>query len=274
MSENDIHKFSLILKQLRKRSNMSQNDVAVMLGIGRTTYTGYERGNIIPPSDKLQKLAEIFHVTTDFLLGRQNYMQCQTCYYMYDPTNDIELYEHEEFHDKFTKAQAKFGEILLYGDAQEKRSDSISALKNPSLPIEKRIVAFDDYLKYSFMIDIYNKKFSLDHEEFAEFAEKEAQSLQSDHLISEELCDKIRKKYGVGPESKVVQLNTRDERDIKKDLDSLMKKLTNNEYGPAAFDGEDIPEDDKELFAGQLELMLRRLKTINKEKYNPHKNKK
>lgn len=69
-------------------------------------------------------------------------------------------------------------------------------------------------------------------------------------------------------------LTRRDERDIKKDLDSLMEKLTSKEVGPAAYDGADIPEDDQELFAGQLELMLRRLKAINKEKYNPNKNKK
>lgn len=69
-------------------------------------------------------------------------------------------------------------------------------------------------------------------------------------------------------------LTKRDERDIKKDLDSLMEKLKNQENGPAAYDGEDIPEADQELFAGQVELMLRRLKKINKEKYNPNKNKK
>lgn len=69
-------------------------------------------------------------------------------------------------------------------------------------------------------------------------------------------------------------LTPRDERDIKKDLDSLMEKLKNQENGPAAYDGKDIPEADQELFAGQVELMLRRLKKINKEKYNPNKNKK
>lgn len=274
MSENDMHKFSLILKLLRERNKMSQNDVATILGIGRTTYTGYERGNIVPPSDKLQKLAEIFHVTTDFLLGRQDYIICETCHYLYDPTNDIQSNEHEEFHGKFTKAQAKYGEILSYSDVEERRSDCIDIFRNPSLSLEKKITVYEDYLKYSFMIDLYKKKFSLDHEEFEEFARKEAGALQSDYLISEELCNKIRQKYGAQPESKVIQFNARDERDIKKDLDSLMEKLTNKEYGPAAFDGDDIPEEDQELFAGQLELMLRRLKTINKKKYNPHKNKK
>lgn len=68
-------------------------------------------------------------------------------------------------------------------------------------------------------------------------------------------------------------LTARDERDIAKDLNSIMEKLRNGEDGPASFEGTDIPEDDLELFAGQIELMLRRLKAINKEKYNPHKKK-
>ena len=76
------------------------------------------------------------------------------------------------------------------------------------------------------------------------------------------------------PKKKEIMLTPRDERDIKKDLDSLMEKLKNQENGPAAYDGKDIPEADQELFAGQVELMLRRLKKINKEKYNPNKNKK
>lgn len=69
-------------------------------------------------------------------------------------------------------------------------------------------------------------------------------------------------------------LTSKDEKDIAKDLENLMDKLRSGEDGPASFEGTDIPEADQELFAGQLELMLRRLKVINKEKYNPNKNKK
>lgn len=72
----------------------------------------------------------------------------------------------------------------------------------------------------------------------------------------------------------VPQLNARDKRDIAKDLESIMEKLNNQEDGPASFDGQDIPEDDRELFATQLEAMLVRLKKINKDLYNPNKNKK
>lgn len=73
---------------------------------------------------------------------------------------------------------------------------------------------------------------------------------------------------------KAPELTVRDERDIKKDLDSLRKKLINKEFGPASYDGQDIPDEDIDLFLGQVDLMLRRVKAKNKEKYNPHKNKK
>lgn len=69
-------------------------------------------------------------------------------------------------------------------------------------------------------------------------------------------------------------LTLKDNLDISKDLHSLMEKLSSKDSGPASFDGEDIPESDREMFAGQLELMLTRLKKINKDLYNPTKNKK
>ena len=69
-------------------------------------------------------------------------------------------------------------------------------------------------------------------------------------------------------------LTSKDERDIAKDLERIMQKLSNEEDGPASFDGEDIPEADREMFAAQVEIMLRRLKGINKELYNPNENKK
>ena len=68
-------------------------------------------------------------------------------------------------------------------------------------------------------------------------------------------------------------LTEKDNRDISKDLESIMQKLKSGESGPASFEGTDIPEDDQELLAAQIGLMLRHLKVINKEKYNPNKNK-
>ena len=70
------------------------------------------------------------------------------------------------------------------------------------------------------------------------------------------------------------ELTATDERDIAKDMESIRNKLLNGSDGPLSYDGEPIPEEDAELLLGQIELMMRRLKPINKEKYNPNKNKK
>lgn len=76
------------------------------------------------------------------------------------------------------------------------------------------------------------------------------------------------------PDKKEVTLTSLDERDIAKDLDNIMEKLTSGEAGPAAYDGEPLSPEAAELFREELEIALKRLKLINKEKYNPYKNKK
>jgi transcriptional regulator with XRE-family HTH domain len=70
------------------------------------------------------------------------------------------------------------------------------------------------------------------------------------------------------------ELNEKDERDITKDLDNIMKKLTSGENGPASYKGEELDPDAAELFRDELEIALKRLKIINKEKYTPNKYKK
>ena len=76
------------------------------------------------------------------------------------------------------------------------------------------------------------------------------------------------------PEKKETALSPRDERDIKKDVDAIMAKLESGEAGPAAYDGQPLSPESAELFRDALDVALRQIKILNKEKYNPHKNKK
>ena len=69
-------------------------------------------------------------------------------------------------------------------------------------------------------------------------------------------------------------LTAKDNRDIKKDLDSIMDKLQSGNDGPASYDGEALSPESMELFRDELEIALKRLKIINKEKYTPKKYKK
>lgn len=77
-----------------------------------------------------------------------------------------------------------------------------------------------------------------------------------------------------GEQPKSQQLTSRDIKDITKDVESIMQKLSDKENGPASYNGQDLSPESTDLFKEELEIALKRLKLINKEKYNPNKNKK
>lgn len=58
------------LKAARKKSGMTQQEVADAIGVVQSAYKNYEQGNREPKGDTIVKLANLFRVTTDYLLGR------------------------------------------------------------------------------------------------------------------------------------------------------------------------------------------------------------
>ena len=60
------------LKEIRTRRNMTQRAVADYIGCSSVVYSRYERGTRQPSIEMLLKLADLFGVTVDFLLGRQD----------------------------------------------------------------------------------------------------------------------------------------------------------------------------------------------------------
>ena len=57
---------------LRQKEGLLQRDVADTLHIVRSTYTYYERGKTNPPLDILIKLAKLYGVSADYLLGLED----------------------------------------------------------------------------------------------------------------------------------------------------------------------------------------------------------
>ena len=57
------------LRALREKHHFSQQKVADYLGISRTAYNKYESG-AIRPTRNLDKLAALFDVSVDYILGR------------------------------------------------------------------------------------------------------------------------------------------------------------------------------------------------------------
>lgn len=59
----------LRIKQLRQSKNMSQGDLADLLGITQTAISQWECGRTFPSTEMLTRLAEIFGVSTDYIIG-------------------------------------------------------------------------------------------------------------------------------------------------------------------------------------------------------------
>lgn len=59
------------LKTLRKMNKLTQEQLAVILGLERSSIGKYEgKGNIMPSTEILNSIADYFHVSVDYLLGR------------------------------------------------------------------------------------------------------------------------------------------------------------------------------------------------------------
>ena len=80
--------FSEKLKQLRKKNKITQEQLAKMLGLERSSVAKYESKSIIPSIDTLTRIAKIFNVSIDYLIGTET------------PTNDSK----KEFKSPFTVA--------------------------------------------------------------------------------------------------------------------------------------------------------------------------
>ena len=69
------------LRALRE-GRYTQAEMAKLLGVGRTTYTKYERGDIRLSAQVLSRLAKIFDVSIDYIVGGE--------------PDDAELWEYRE----------------------------------------------------------------------------------------------------------------------------------------------------------------------------------
>ncbi len=60
------------LKELRKTHNYKQIEIAEMLSCSQGVYSRYESEEREPPFDIIKKLAEIYGVTIDYLMGGES----------------------------------------------------------------------------------------------------------------------------------------------------------------------------------------------------------
>ena len=62
------------LRDLREDKDMTQTQIAAMLGMSQTGYSKYETGENDVPTAILIRLARFYHTSVDYILGETNCM--------------------------------------------------------------------------------------------------------------------------------------------------------------------------------------------------------
>ena len=64
-----MREFGNRLRTLRKQKNLTQKQLASQIGVKNSIISFYEMGDRLPSPEIIVKLAAIFHVSADFLMG-------------------------------------------------------------------------------------------------------------------------------------------------------------------------------------------------------------
>ena len=60
------------IKELRTARGLNQIEFGALLSVSKQSVSNWENGNILPSIDMLIKIAKLFSVSTDYLLGFTN----------------------------------------------------------------------------------------------------------------------------------------------------------------------------------------------------------
>ena len=99
--------FAYVLRSLRNDRGMTQQGLADLLGVSKSSINMYERGERQPNFETLELIADFFHVDLDFLLGRSE----KAAVYLHPDTKSIS-FDSREYSEEELLQIRQFAEFL------------------------------------------------------------------------------------------------------------------------------------------------------------------
>ena len=185
------------IKTLCKIHGTSMNKIEKELGFasGYISKLGYSK----PNSEYMNRIAERFSVTTDFLLGNTDISVCSICGFGDNPMSESSRKEHEEFHNKFLLAKEKYPFLMPYSEADNVKNKCIFSLKNNSLDLEEKLETYEKYLQAQFSIEFLKQEYDMTKIAYDDFATSYTMSLnlESNPSFSKDFVNAVFEKYKV-----------------------------------------------------------------------------
>ncbi len=102
--------FAKRLKQLRKEANLTQKNIADNFNTSPQSYAQWEKGLRNPSKESLEKLADFFNVSTDYLLGNSD---------IRNPEEEIDLDDFEILYRNTSKGLSEEDKAQLEIDLKD-----------------------------------------------------------------------------------------------------------------------------------------------------------
>ncbi|MGO5051210.1 helix-turn-helix domain-containing protein [Lachnospiraceae bacterium LCP25S3_G4] len=95
-----------VFVELLQRFNVTAYKVAKETGISQTTFSNWKSGRSIPKADSLQKIADYFNVSVEYLMTGEE-KNCGDAYYLNDETAQIaqEIFDNPDMKGLFDIAR-------------------------------------------------------------------------------------------------------------------------------------------------------------------------
>lgn len=115
-----------IFEQLMKSHGYTAYKVSVETGIAQSTLSDWKKGKSTPKNDKMQKIADLFNVTVDYLMTGKEKEGGET-YYLNEETRQMAqaIFEHKELR-------------MLFDTARDSSPEDLEAVHNMLLALKRK----------------------------------------------------------------------------------------------------------------------------------------
>ena len=133
-----------VLLELRKKNNLTQDELAEKLYITRQAVSRWESGETIPNIETLKSLSKLFNVSINTLLGAPQKLICQCCGMPLDD-DSISKEPDGSFNEEYCKWCYTDGNFV-YTELNELTNFLVGHMSNENWPAEQARAFFEKQL--------------------------------------------------------------------------------------------------------------------------------
>lgn len=136
---------SEVLKDIRIKSNLTQDEMAEKIFVTRQAVSRWENGETVPNIETLKQISMVFDVSINILLGKPRKLICQCCGMPLEDDGTISREKDGNFNEEYCKWCYTDGEFV-YKDIKALEDFLVSHMSNENFPPEKARKFFGEQL--------------------------------------------------------------------------------------------------------------------------------